>query len=133
LGDSKDTLLGVEFYALCAQAPESCFEVGGEVGGFPCLDNDIIDLSLDRSADVFSEHMVHAHLVGGTCIPLAKWHCSITIHAKGCDERSHELVGFFHLDLVIARIGIEERQGFTPSSGVHNLIDARQRVGNLWT
>jgi hypothetical protein len=100
-GDSEDTLLGIELYAFCAQAPKSHFEVGEEVGGFSSLDNDVIDVSLDRSADVFSEHMVHAPLVGCTCIPQAKWHSNITIHAKGCDERSRELVGFFHLDLVI--------------------------------
>jgi hypothetical protein len=34
-----------------------------EVGGFPCFDNDAIDVGLDRSADVLSEHMVHAPLV----------------------------------------------------------------------
>jgi hypothetical protein len=63
--------------------------------------NDVIDVSLDHSANVLSEHVVHAHLVCRTCIPQAKWHSSITIHAKRCDERSHELVGLFHLDLVI--------------------------------
>jgi hypothetical protein len=36
---------------------------GQEVGGFPCFDNDVIDVSLDRSADVLSEHMAHAPLV----------------------------------------------------------------------
>jgi hypothetical protein len=47
-------------------------------------------------------------LVCRTCIPQTKWHSSITIHAKRCDERSRELVGLFHLDLVITRIGVEE-------------------------
>ena len=28
---------------------------------------------------------------------------------------------------------IEERQGFAPSSGIHDLIDARQRIGNFQT
>jgi hypothetical protein len=95
------TLLGIEIYTFCAQAPESHFKVGEEVRGFSCLDNDVIDVSLDRSADVLSEHMVHAPLVGCTCIPQAKGHNNITIHAKGCDERSRELVGLFHLDLVV--------------------------------
>jgi hypothetical protein len=72
-----------------------------EVGGFLRLDNDVIDVSLDRSADVFSEHMVHAPLVGGACIPQTKWHSSTTIHAKRCDERGRELIGLFHLDLMI--------------------------------
>jgi hypothetical protein len=34
--------------------------------------------------------------------------------------------------LVITWIGVEEWQGLASSSGVHNLIDARQRVGNLF-
>jgi hypothetical protein len=102
LGDSEDTLLGIEFYALCSQAPECYFKVREEVGGLPCFDNDVIDISLDRSADVLSEHMVHAPLVCSTCIPQAKWHSSITIHAERCDKRSRELVGFFHLNLVLA-------------------------------
>jgi hypothetical protein len=101
-GDSEDTLLGIEFHAFRSQTLECRLKVREEVRGFLCLENDVIDVSLDRPADVFSEHMVHAPLVGGTCIPQAKWHCSITIHAKRCDKRSRELVGFFHLDLVIA-------------------------------
>jgi hypothetical protein len=100
-GTLKTHFSGLSFTPFARRHPKSCFEVGEEVGGFPCLDNDVINISLDCSADVLSEHVVHAPLVGRTCIPQAKWHSSVTIHAKGCDERSRELVGFFHLDLVI--------------------------------
>jgi hypothetical protein len=54
------------------------FALREEVGGFPCVDNDVINVSLDRSADVLSEHVVHAPLVCRTCIPQAKWHSNIT-------------------------------------------------------
>ena len=71
-----------------------------EVGGFPCLDYDVIDVGLDRSANVFAEHVVHAPLVCRTRIPQTERHGNITIHAERCDERSRELVGLFHPDLV---------------------------------
>jgi hypothetical protein len=100
--DSEDTLLRIEFQAFRSQTLECRFKVREEVGGSLRLDNDVVDVSLDRSADVFSEHVVHAPLVSGACIPQSKWHCGVTIHAKRCDERSRELVGLFHLDLVIA-------------------------------
>jgi hypothetical protein len=99
--DSEDTLIGIELHALRSQTLECRFKVGEEVRGFPFLDKDVIDVSLDRSADVLSEHVVHAPLVCCTCIPQAKWHSSITVHAKRCDKRSRELVRLFYLDLVI--------------------------------
>jgi hypothetical protein len=63
------TLLGIEFYALCLETPECRFKVGKEVGGFPHLDYNVIDISLDRSTNVFAEHVVHAPLVRRTRIP----------------------------------------------------------------
>jgi hypothetical protein len=96
-GDSKDALLGIEFYAFRLETPEYRFKVGG----FPHLDYDVIDVSLDRSTNVFTEHVVHAPLVCRTRIPQTKWHGNVAVHAKRCDERSRELVGLFHPDLVI--------------------------------
>jgi hypothetical protein len=101
LGDSEDALLGIEFYAFRLETPECRFKVGKEVGGFPCLDYDVIDVSLDRSTNVFAEHVVHEPLVRCTRIPQTKWHSNVALHAKGCDERSRELVGLFHPYLVI--------------------------------
>jgi hypothetical protein len=69
--------------------------------GLPRLDYDVIDVGLDRAANVFAEHMVHAPLVRRTRIPQTERHGDIEVHAEGCDERSHELVGLFHLDLMI--------------------------------
>ena len=50
-GDSEDTFLGIEFYALRLETPECRFKVGEVVGGFPRLDYDVIDVS---------EHYFHA-------------------------------------------------------------------------
>jgi hypothetical protein len=68
-GDSEDTLLEIEFHAFRLQTLECRFKVREEVGGFPRLDYDVIDVSLDRSANVLSEHVVHAPLVCRACIP----------------------------------------------------------------
>jgi hypothetical protein len=134
-GTPKTHFSGLSFtpFAFRLETSECHFKVGKEVGGFPCLDYDVIDVGFDRPANVFSEHMVHAPLVRRARIPQAERHGDTAVHAEGCDERSRELVGLLHPDLVIPGVGIEERQGFAPSSGIHDLIDARQRVGNLRT
>jgi hypothetical protein len=100
-GNPEDTLLGIELHAFRLETSECHFKVGKEVGGFPRLDYDVIDVSLDRSANVLSEHMVHAPLVRRTRIPQTKRHGDIAVHVEGYDERSHELVGLFHPNLVI--------------------------------
>ena len=100
-GDPKDTLLGIELYAFRLETPECRVKVGKEVGGFPRLDYDVIDVGLDRSTNVFAEHVVHAPLVCRTRIPQTERHGNKAVHAEGCDERSRELVGLFHPDLVI--------------------------------
>jgi hypothetical protein len=100
-GYPKDTLLGIKLHAFRLETSECHFKVGKELGGFPRLDYDVIDVGLDRLANVFAEHMVHAPLVRRTRIPQAERHGDIAVHAEGCDERSRELVGLFHPDLVI--------------------------------
>ena len=91
----------IELHAFRLETSECHFKVGKEVGGFSRLDYDVIDVGLDRPANVFAEHMVHAPLVRRARIPQAERHGDIAVHAEGCDERSHELVGLFHPDLVI--------------------------------
>jgi hypothetical protein len=91
----------LSFTPFFLETPECRFKVGKEVGGFPRLDYDVIDVSLDRSTNVLSEHMVHAPLVYRARIPQTEWHSNIAVHAKGCDERSLVLVGLFQPDLVI--------------------------------
>jgi hypothetical protein len=100
-GYSEDALLGIEFYTFGLETPECRFKVRKEVGGFLRIDYDVIDVSLDRSTNVFAEHVVHAPLVHRTRIPQTKWHSNIAVHAKSCDERSRELVRLFHPNLVI--------------------------------
>jgi hypothetical protein len=100
-GYPEDTLFGIEFHAFRLETSECHFKVGKEVRGFPRLDYDVIDVGLDRPPNVFAEHMVHAPLVRRTRIPQAERHGDIVVHAEGRDERSRELVGLLHPDLVI--------------------------------
>ena len=97
--------------------------------GFSCLDHNIIDISLDRFDDVIPEHMVHTLFVRGAHIPQAKGHGSVAIHVIWCDKRSRELVGLFHLNLMVIGVNIKKGQGFTSCSGIDGLIDPRQRLG----
>ena len=101
LGHLEDTLFGIELHAFRLETSECHFKVGKEVRGLPCLDYDVIDVGLDSATDVFAEHMVHAPLVRRARIPQTERHGDIAVHAEGCDERSRELVGLFHPDLVI--------------------------------
>jgi hypothetical protein len=65
---------------------------------------------------VVSEDVLHASLVCSARISEAKWHRYIAEHPKRHDEGSRELVGLFHLYLVVPRIGIKETQKLTPCS-----------------
>ena len=59
--------------------------------------------------DVLAEDLGHAPLVCGPCVSKTKWHGYIAVDAKWGDERSRELVGLFHLDLMVTGISIKER------------------------
>jgi hypothetical protein len=55
---------------------------------------------------VFPKNMLHALLVRSPCVSETKGHCNVAIHAERGDERSRELVGLLHFDLVVAGIRI---------------------------
>ena len=106
---STDTLLGVELDALLSEAFEGYLQVIDEIPGLSRLDHDVVHVGLDGSPDVLAKDLGHAPLVCGPCISEAKWHSHIAIHAEWGDERSHELVRLFHLDLMVTGIRIKER------------------------
>jgi hypothetical protein len=72
-----------------------------------------------------AKHVVHATLIHGTGVTQSEGHGGGVVHALRGDESSRELVRLFHLDLVVARVRIEERNGFASRSRVYNLIDSR--------
>jgi hypothetical protein len=70
------------------------------------FDYDIIDVSLDGWSNVFPKNVLHAPLIRSPCVPETEGHSNIAIHAEWGDERSRELVGLLHFDLVVAGIRI---------------------------
>jgi hypothetical protein len=50
---------------------------------------------------VVAEHVVHATLIRGACVAQPEGHGRVAVHDLWGDERSHELVGLFHPDLVV--------------------------------
>jgi hypothetical protein len=77
--------------------------------------------------------MVHAALVRCTRVPEAERHRDVAKHPEWRDERSRELVGLLHLDLMVPGVGIKEAKQLTPSGRINNLIDAWQRKRNFRT
>ena len=108
MGDPEDTLLRVELDALLFEAFEGYFQVTDEVTRLLGLDHDVVHVGLDSSPDVLAKDLGHAPLVCGPCVSKAERHSHIAVHAEWCDERSRELVGLFHLDLMVTGIRIKE-------------------------
>jgi hypothetical protein len=70
------------------------------------FDNDVIDVSLDGRPDVFPKNVLHASLVRSPCVPETERHRDVAVHAEWGNERSCELVGLFHFNLVVTGICI---------------------------
>jgi hypothetical protein len=51
---------------------------------------------------VVAEHLVQATLIRGAVVTQPEGHGCVTVHALWSDERSHELIELFHLDLMVA-------------------------------
>jgi len=102
------TLLGVELDALLSETCEGNLQVTDEITGLPGLDYDVIHVGLNGSSDMFAKDLDHAPLVSSPCVSEAERHGYVAVHAEWSDERSRELVGLFHLDLMVTRIRIKE-------------------------
>jgi hypothetical protein len=73
--------------------------------------------------DLVGEALEHTPLVRCLDVLQPEWHGDVVECPEGGDEGSCVLVGFIHGDLVVARVGIQERKKFAPRSGVHDLVD----------
>ena len=77
------------------------------------LDDYVVNIDLDVSPNLLSETVLHHSLVGGTRVLEPEGHCCVTVDAERRDECCFVFVFFLHLDLVVARIGIQEGQALT--------------------
>ena len=55
-----------------------------------------------------SENVEHTSLICSSGVSEAKGHRDVAVHDERCDKRGRELVGPFHLDLVVTGISIEK-------------------------
>ena len=108
-GDPEHTLLGIELDALLSKAFEGYPQVINEILSLSGFDHDVVYVGLDGLPDVVAKDLGHAPLVRGTCVSEAERHSHVAVHAEWCDKRSRELVGLFHLDLMVTGVRIKER------------------------
>ena len=62
-----------------------------------------------------SENVEHAPLIGSSSVSEAEGHHNVAVHAERRDKRSRELVGLFHLDLVVTGVGIRMDKSSHPA------------------
>ena len=90
------------------------------------LHHDVGHVDVDVAAKLREQEFLHAALEGGTGVLQAKRHGDVAIHPKGRDEGRLQGVGRVQLDLMIARVSIQEGQELTPGGGVDDLVDLRE-------
>ena len=74
----------------------------------PGFYNDVVDICLYVSPEMVPENVEHTPLICSSGISEAKRHRDVAVHAEMCDKRSCELVGLFHLNLVVTRVCIKK-------------------------
>ena len=99
---------GLSFYPFGPKVIKHDPKIDYQVVRLPGFHDNIVNICLYGSPDVILKHVEHTSLVCSSGISEAKWHRDIVVHAEGCDKRSRELVGLFHLYLVVTRISIKK-------------------------
>ena len=84
-----------------------------------------------RSTRDGPENVEHTPLICSSGVSEAKGHRDVAVHAERRDKRSRELIGLFHLNLVVTRVGVKKGQKFTSRSRINNLINTWQRKGTF--
>jgi hypothetical protein len=102
------TLFGVQFHPVGSQAVERGVQVTNQVIRLPGLHNYVVYVCLNSPPDVVSENMLHTSLVRSTCVSESKLHRYAVEHPERRDEGGWELIGLFHLYLVVPGIGVKE-------------------------
>ena len=105
---SKHALLGVELYPLGPKAIECDPEIGYQVVHLLGFHDNVIDICFYGSPDMILKHVEHTSVVCSFDVSKAKGHRDVAVHVERGDKRSRELVGLFHLYLMVARVSIKE-------------------------
>jgi hypothetical protein len=104
----EDTVFGVQFHPVAPQAVERYAQVIKNVVRLPGLYDYVVYVCLNGPPDMVSKDVLHTPFVRCTRVSEAKWHYHIAKHSELRDKGCRELVGLFHLYLVVPRIGIKE-------------------------
>ena len=78
------------------------------------LYHDVVNVGLNGPPDEVPKTLMHTTLVRSPNVLQTEWHCDIAERSEQGDERCHELIGLFHHDLMVPRVGIKEVEGFAP-------------------
>ena len=112
--DPENALLGIDFDAVCSKFCKGLFKIGYEVVSPFGFDHDVINVGLNGPPDEVSKVLEHIPLVCSLSVLQIERHCDVAERSEGGDERCHELVGFFHRNLMVLGVRIKEAEGFTP-------------------
>ena len=78
------------------------------------LDHNVVNIGLNGLLDDVPKTLEHTTLVCSPSVLQTEQHCDIVERSEWGDERSHELVKFFHRDLMVPRVRIKEAERFAP-------------------
>ena len=95
------------------------------------FDDYVIYTCLHSFADLLFQACLNHVLVGCAGILEPERHSVEAEGPIGSDECRCGLVGFFHLNLMVSGVCVEETQRVMSCSGVDDLIDAREGKGIL--
>src|SRR6185503_17717209 len=102
-------------------------EIGYQVVRLPGFYDDVVDICFYIPPEMVPEYVEHTPLICSSGVSESKGHHDVAVHVERCDKRGRELVGLFHLDLVVTGISIKKGQKFTTRCRIYDLINARQR------
>jgi hypothetical protein len=93
----------------------------------------IINVGFDVSSNLIFQDDVHTFLIYSSPIFQPEGHLGVAENPKWHDKRCFLFVVCSEADLMITRIHIQKRQGFTGHRGIHNLTNMRLGVLIFWT
>ena len=112
--DPKNTLLGNEFDAICLEFRKGLVKISDKVASPFGLNYDVVNVGLNGPPDEVPEAFEHTALVCSPSVLQTERHCDVAEQSEGGDERCHELVGFFHHNLMVPGVRVKEAKGFAP-------------------
>ena len=82
---------------------------------------------MDPTRDVY----MYAPLEGGSSVLEAEGHGSVVEATEWGDERSGQLIGGVHRDLVVPRVRVQKAEGLIAGGGIDHLVNSRRGNGSV--